>query len=106
MLSDVEFLGTMSEYFTAIFRKKVEPQAATDEEDCTKPKEVTEEESEKIKELQVPVAMSLHPKIKMEAGIENFRLALIEDVNAPEPQALTLKVNIIYVHVHCICFVA
>ena len=101
MLSDVEFLQAMSEYFAVVFSKKLEPPIETtaDEEKKVKPEEVVEEdlESEKAKELlgkeQVPPVKSSLPKIKVEASVKDFRVALIEDVNAPEPQALTLKVN-------------
>ena len=101
MLSDVEFLQAMSEYFTAVFSKKFESpvETAAEEEKEVKPEESVREdlESEKPKELldkgEVPQTKSSPTKIKMEASIKDFRVALIEDVNAPEPQALTLKVS-------------
>ena len=35
------------------------------------------------------------PKLKVEANIKEFRVAIIEAVDKPQPQALTLKVYIV-----------
>ena len=42
------------------------------------------------------------PKIKVEASVKEFRVAIIEAVDEPEPQALTLKV-LIFTCVHACC---
>ena len=40
----------------------------------------------------IPAKKKPMPKLKVEANIKEFRVAIIEAVDEPQPQALTLKV--------------
>ncbi len=108
ILSDVEFMKTMSDYFTAAFDPN-----KTKKEDSTKDtvntdleKTLTEDTKPKLVKQDTVLAKkkkksSPLPKMKINASIRDLRVALIENVDTPQPQALTLKVSSFIEPVHC-----
>ena len=97
ILSDLDFLKVMSDYFKTIFDPKAnkkdssiaDPTATdTSKQENRKSKLVKQETlSDSKKKKAAPL-----PKMKVNASIKNFRVALIENVDTKQPQALTLKV--------------
>ena len=89
VLSDVEFLKAMAEYFTAIFNQptKLEDEESIEGSVQSFSSSVSEQPEEK------PLSKTL-PKITLDASIKDFRVALIEEVETEQPQALSLKVKI------------
>lgn len=101
ILSDVEFLSTTVNYFKsiadfAIPTKNQQTDLQSDLEETltagsaallapttTLELDKKEDTAKKSKPL---------PKMKVEANIKEFRIAVIEAVDEPQPQALTLKV--------------
>ena len=98
ILSDLDFLKVMSDYFKVIFdpkankkdSSKADPTATdTSKLENRKSKLVKQETlSDSKKKKAAPL-----PKMKVNASIKNFRVALIENVDTKQPQALTLKVS-------------
>ena len=86
VLSDVEFLQGIIEYFTAIFGKT--KQQEIKEPPLEERDQVAEDApSPPKKEQEVTVATPKpFPKIKVEASIMNFRVAIIETVEMIDPQ--------------------
>ena len=115
ILSDVEFLSTVSEYFQGIFDPKAleglraaigEGQGETDFEDTvvvSNGKAIEPAPAGKAIEATpilesagkggAVVAKKPLPKLKCQLSISNFRVAVIEDVYTEQPQALSLNVS-------------
>ena len=103
LLSDVAFLSTNVNYFKSIAELATPPRAELSpdfEETLTAGSAAllastasTELESAK---KEVTTAKKPLPKLKVDADIREFRVAIIEGVDEPQPQALTLKVC--YIH--------
>lgn len=116
VLSDIEFLSLIGNYFKAIFDPKALPQPTSDPsadselEDTLKQKSnkldissskvsevvaAKEKSLEAVKEEEEAVASAQKPfpRIKLQASISNFRVALVEDVYTEHPQALSLNVR-------------
>ena len=99
LITDISFLENVANYFKALFADVKLPQLqdtttkepeAAKEQETAKVLEAAKEKQDKGKE-----AKKLNiPTIKLDANIQDFRVALIETVESPEPQALTLKVCI------------
>lgn len=103
LLSDVDFLSTNVNYFKSIADLAMPPKLETHpdsemEETLTAGSEsmhvttataaalaTTELSKEGVKSKPLP-------KLKVEANVKEFRVAIIEAVDEPQPQALTLKV--------------
>lgn len=98
VLSDVEFMKAVSDYFTAIFDQSKVKQN-TDKNATSSDIEETLTENNKHKLVKQDTvsgkkkSTSPIPKIKVNASIKNLRVALIENIDTPKPQALTLKVS-------------
>ena len=92
-LIDLGFVEMVSDYFKMIFadmklpqrKKNSQQEALLGLEEGASSEEKQEKEQTK-KKLVVPT-------IKVDANIQDVRIALIETVESPEPQALTLKVS-------------
>ena len=86
VLSDVEFLQGIIEYFTAIFGK---PKQREIKEPPLEEKDQLAEDApsppKKGEEVTVATPKPF-PKIKVEASIRNFRVAIIETVEMIDPQ--------------------
>lgn len=80
----MEFLQTIIEYFKAIFAKpkQQEPEKPPQSEDG---QSTDDDSSIKKKDEQPVVAHKSFPKIKVEASIKNFRVAIIETVETIDP---------------------
>ena len=107
ILSDVEFLSTVTNYFRATFDPKAvqqKQQAGKGEEledtvkassssslPAVKDTPTTGAGEEKAAESAVAAQKPL-PKLKCQLTISNFRVAIIEDVYTENPQAISLNV--------------
>ena len=129
-ITDLEFMTTMRDYFTAVGERVVPPSASSisssegssvslsisgsSEEDMSKTlvpvpssgetaaaKKEEEEEKEKAAPSALAGGFSFKslPKIKVEAVVKDFRVAIIEDVDSEDPQALQLKVCTVCMYV-------
>ena len=85
----------MSDYFKAIFDPNANKKSTAKDEHSTD----TSKENRKSKLIKQEGLIDTKkkkaaplPKMKVNASIKNFRVALIENVDTPQPQALTLKV--------------
>ena len=92
-LIDLGFVEMVSDYFKGIFADTKLPQRKKDsqQEAQLRLKEGVgnEEKQDREQTKKKPVI----PTIKVDASIQDVRVALIETVESPEPQALTLKVS-------------
>lgn len=81
----MEFLQTIIEYFKAIFAKpkQQEPEETPQSGDG---QSTDDDSSIKKKDEQPVVVHKSFPKIKVEASIKNFRVAIIETVETIDPQ--------------------
>jgi len=123
VLSDVEFMSLVANYFRSIVDLGTAGQSATptsvsDEKavmENTQEEEMgvagvgflektltdkdKEEANETGKEVAVrekeatPTAKKVLPRVKVQLSVTNFRVAIIEDVYTKNPQALTLRVR-------------
>lgn len=88
LLSDIGFVSAVSEFFKGLFK------------DVELPRVIPEEgrDNNESQQLMVPSTDNEQgftpPKvnIKVDANIQDFRVAIIENVDTSEPQALMLKV--------------
>ena len=90
VLSEVEFLQSIVEYFTAIFGK---PKQREIEEPPLEERDQSAAEdapSPPKKEEGTVATPKTFPKIKVEASIRNFRVAIIETVEMIDPQTADL----------------
>ena len=103
LLSDVAFLSTNVNYFKSIAKlailQKTESPSDSDFEETLTAGTATLLASTASTELEpakkeVTKAKKPLPRLKVEANIKEFRVAIIEAVDEPQPQALTLKVVI------------
>ena len=102
LLSDVAFLSTNVNYFKSIAELAIPPKTEPPsdfEETLTAGTaallaSTASTELEPVKK-KVTTAKKPLPKLKVEADIKEFRVAIIEAVDEPQPQALTLKVYIV-----------
>ena len=87
ILSDLEFLQTIIEYFKAIFSKPNQQEIREPEKpSLTGDGESTGDDLPVQKKEEQPVAVrKSFPKIKVEASIKNFRVAIIETVETIDP---------------------
>ena len=99
LLSDVAFLSTNVNYFKSIAElampPKTEPQSDFEETLTAGTAELlasTASQELEPARKEVTKAKKPLPKLKVEANIKEFRVAIIEAVDEPQPQALTLKV--------------
>lgn len=106
LLSDVDFLSATANYFKSIatfaMPPKTELESASDLEETLTAG--TSASPSAVPAMTTPVTLELAkkeapvakrkplPKLKVEANIKEVRVAIIEAVDEPEPQALTLKV--------------
>ena len=123
VLSDVEFLSAVANYFKSIAEtvlKPTEPAAVKDdggksadlEETLTAEDkksvayQVLQKPKDKIKKTVAKKKQSL-PRLKLEGSIKDLRVSLVEAVDEPRPQALTLKVficnTLCMLHVYVCC---
>ena len=103
ILSDVEFMKTMADYFTAAFdpnknKKDSTKDSTKDPENTDLEKTLTEDTKPKLVKQDTVLTKKKKkaaplPKMKINASIKDLRVALIENVDTPQPQALTLKVS-------------
>lgn len=109
ILSDIEFLSNVSQYFTAIFQppSTAKPAAVKDEKEnerdleetltapgIKQPQETETAEAPKggvHKKEKEKVSL---PRLKCQVSISNFRVAIVEDVFSENPQALSLTVSV------------
>ena len=89
VLSEVEFLQSIVEYFTAIFGK---PKQREIKEPPLEERDQSAEDalSPPKKEERTVATRKTFPKIKVEASIKNFRVAIIETVEMIDPQTADL----------------
>ena len=99
LLSDVAFLSTNVNYFKSIAELAIppKPEPLSDFEETLTAGTATLLASTASTELEptkkeVAKAKKPLPRLKVEANIKEFRVAIIEAVDEPQPQALTLKV--------------
>ena len=97
VITDISFIENVANYFKALFADLKLPQLQNnnkkDDQQPLKELEGAKKKQEKEgKKLNIPT-------IKVDANIQDVRVALIETVESSEPQALTLKVSIILVNV-------
>jgi hypothetical protein len=114
ILSDVEFLSTVSDYFRGIFDPKAleqlkEAGARKEEgkdglEETVKASSTSALEVSSTPELTrvaaktvvaKPLPKTPLPKVKAQLTISNFRVAVIEDVYTEHPQAISLNVRML-----------
>lgn len=115
VLSDVAFMKDVANYFQTTFTREVtatpepledEPSPSLDEEDLgltlvapslpatsTVSAPIASSPSSPAEDKLVAILKSL-PRIKVDVSVKDFRVAVIEDVDADDPQALTLKVHV------------
>ncbi|XP_064395949.1 intermembrane lipid transfer protein VPS13A-like isoform X2 [Halichondria panicea] len=99
VLSDLEFMKTMSDYFTAAFDpNKNKKDSTKDTENADLDKTLTKDTKPKLVKQDTILAKKQKKtapllKIKVNASIKDLRVALIENVDTPQPQALTLKLS-------------
>ena len=121
VLSDIEFLSLIGNYFKGIFDPKALPQSTSDPSADTELEDTLKQKSSKInissskineavaakeksleavkeEEEVVASAPKPFPRIKLQASISNFRVAIVEDVYTEQPQALSLNVRIFFLH--------
>ena len=100
LLSDVAFLSTNVDYFKSIAQlaipPKTEPPCSDIEETLTAGTaalllSTALTELEPVKRDVAKPKRPL-PRLKVEASIKELRVAIVEAVDEPQPQALTLKV--------------
>lgn len=99
LLSDVAFMSTNVNYFKSIAELAIPPKSEppSDFEETLTAGTATLLASTASTELEptkkeVAKAKKPLPRLKIEANIKEFRVAIIEAVDEPQPQALTLKV--------------
>ncbi len=89
----------MSDYFTAAFDpNKNKKDSTKDTENADLDKTLTKDTKPKLVKQDTILAKKQKKtapllKIKVNASIKDLRVALIENVDTPQPQALTLKVS-------------
>ena len=91
LLSDLEFIQSMVEYFKNVFSDIKPPQLNEEEIDsihASLPSSKSPEEGGSSKPMNIPY-------IKIEANVKDVRIGVIETEEAPDPQALLMKV--------CVC---
>lgn len=85
-------MKSMTDYFKAIFKPNMNEKSKEDQVDS-----VFEDDHETRDRQNILTANKKKtapmPKIKVNASIKEFRVALIENIDTPKPQALTLKVS-------------
>ena len=100
LLSDVAFLSTNVDYFKSIAQLAIPPKTESPPPDMEETltagtaallSSTTSTELEPVKREIAKPKRPL-PKLKVEANIKELRVAIIEAVDEPQPQALTLKV--------------
>lgn len=90
MLSDVEFLQSIVEYCTTVFGKPKQreiQEPPLEERDQTAAEDTPSPPKKKEGTVATPKTF---PKIKVEASIRNFRVAVIETVEMIDPQTADL----------------
>ena len=90
VITDINFIENVANYFKALFADVKLPQLQNNKDDQQPVKELEDGKKKQEKEgrkLNIPT-------IKVDANIQDVRVALIETVESPEPQALTLKVSV------------
>ena len=102
ILSDVDFLSVNVNYFKSIADLAIprKTESVSDLEETltagTAPLQLSGTASDdpktQPKKEVAPAKKKPLPKLKVEANIQEFRVAIIEAVDEPQPQALTLKV--------------
>ena len=103
VLSDVDFLSVNVNYFKSIADLAIprKTESVSDLEETltagTAPLQLSgtasdDPKTQPKKEVAPAAKKKALPKLKVEANIQEFRVAIIEAVDEPQPQALTLKV--------------
>ena len=88
LLSDIGFLSTVAEFFKRIFKDVELPQVASEDNKESDHLPDTPTSTDSGKSFTLPKV-----NIKVDANIQDFRVAIIERVDTSEPQALMLKVK-------------
>ena len=93
LLSDVDFISSMANYFKNIFKDIEMPSlkrsSGEKSDEGTKPTDKDLVKKQKSKPLNLP-------NIKVDVNVRSLRVAIIEDVESSNPQALVLKVLLHY----------
>ena len=104
-LSDINFVKTISDYFKSISQSisppnfeelPDSPRAVAKDPELVPEKESSSESVETSPSDSVLTKLQSLPPLKVTAKLENLRVAIIENVDTPSPQALVLKVSNFY----------
>lgn len=86
LLSDIAFVKSIVEYFKALFKDVKPPQFEQSHNESHLPLEADKDSDKPAQLLNIP-------PLKINTNIKNIRVAIIENAETTEPQALTLKVH-------------